>query len=144
MKNLTYRSYTDVDYKFAHDLHRENMLEYIKKYWGSWNSEIFRRDLRPDITWIIELNKQKIGFFILSFNEKAVLMNIQIKAEFHSKGIGKAAIKYCEQVCINHDYTELYLQVFLNNPARTLYERLGFETYEINDTHYKMKKDLSK
>ncbi len=77
------RPYRDDDYYFTHDLHKENMLFYIEKYWGGWNSESLKK-----------------GFDCL------------------------------------------FLQAFLENRARHLYERLGFKTYDITNSHYLMKKEL--
>ena len=72
------RPYTKKDYLFTHDTHQENMITYIDKYWGGWNSDIYKRDLQPDQTWIIVHDGKRAGFFVLTFDEKAYLSNIQI------------------------------------------------------------------
>ena len=51
---LEIRQYTEGDYQFTHNLQRVNMISYIDKYWGGWNSDIYRKDIRPEITWIIK------------------------------------------------------------------------------------------
>ena len=137
------RSYTEEDYQFTHDLHRENMLSYVDKYWGGWNSEIFRKDVYPPSTWIIEYNGQRAGFFILNFAGKAHLKNIQIGSGFQNLGLGSQTLEHCELESIKKRFYTLYLEVFLDNPARNLYERSGFETYEITKSHYMMKKELN-
>ena len=138
------RPYIDDDYYFTHDLHRENMLSYIEKYWGGWNSEVYKKDLLPDNTWIIEYNEEKAGFFVLTFDEKADLTNIQIKSSFRNMGLGTQVLKYCESEIIKKGFDCLFLQSFLENRARHLYERLGFKTYDITNSHYLMKKELNK
>ena len=44
------RSFINGDYQFTHDLHRENMISYVEKYWGGWDSDIYKRDLRLEVT----------------------------------------------------------------------------------------------
>ncbi len=38
---LEIRQYKKEDYQYIHNLHRLNMICYIDKYWGGWNSDIF-------------------------------------------------------------------------------------------------------
>jgi ribosomal protein S18 acetylase RimI-like enzyme len=137
------RSYTEEDYQFTHDLHLKNMLAYVDKYWGGWDSAIFRRDVCPESTWIVEYKVQKAGFFILNFESIAHLKNIQIGADFQNKGLGSKILKHCELESSKKGFDTLYLEAFLDNPARKLYERLGYETYDITKSHYQMKKELS-
>lgn len=119
------------------------MITYVDKFWGGWNSEIFRRDVCPEITWIIEYMGRKAGFFVLSFESKAYLRNIQIDSDLQNKGLGSQTIVYCEIESINKGFDTLYLEVFLDNPAQQLYERLGYVTYQVTKSHFKMKKDLT-
>ena len=88
------RPYSEKDYQYTHDLHRENMIAYIDKYWGGWNSEIYKKDLRPEETWIIEYNGQKAGFFVLTFDNKAHLANIQIHSSFRNIGLGTKVLSH--------------------------------------------------
>jgi hypothetical protein len=59
---MNIRPYTEDDYLFTHDIHRENMITYIDKYWGGWNSDVYKRDFRPENTWIIDHNGKKPVF----------------------------------------------------------------------------------
>jgi ribosomal protein S18 acetylase RimI-like enzyme len=137
------RPYTNRDYQFTHDVHRENMISYIDKYWGGWKSEVYKKDLRPQNTWIIEYNERKVGFFVLTFDEKAHLSNIQIKTSFQNMGLGEKALKFCEKESIRRGFNTLFLEAYMENPAKNLYERLGYKTYNITDIHYLMKKELN-
>jgi len=136
------RTYEEKDYQFTHDLHRRNMLSYVNKYWGGWDSTIFKRDVCPDSTWIIEHDEQKAGFFILNFESNAFLKNIQICSNFQNIGLGSLVLKHCELKSLEMGFGTLHLDAFLDNPARKLYERLGYETYDITESHFKMKKLL--
>jgi ribosomal protein S18 acetylase RimI-like enzyme len=139
---LEIRQYTEEDYQYTHDLHRLNMISYVDKYWGGWNSDIFRKDVRPEITWIIETDGQKVGFFVLNFEEKAHLMNIQISPTYQGKGAGSQTISHCENESIKKGFDYMYLESFLDNPALHLYQRLGYKTYKVTESHYVLKKKL--
>ncbi len=139
---LEIRQYTEEDYQYTHDLHRLNMISYVDKYWGGWNSDIFRKDVRPEITWIIETDGQKVGFFVLNFEEKAHVMNIQISPMYQGKGAGSQTISHCENESIKKGFDYMYLESFLDNPALHLYQRLGYKTYKVTESHYVLKKKL--
>ncbi len=60
------------------------------------------------------------------------VMDIEIRAEFRSKGYGRATMLLAEDVARAHDATQLGLNVFGHNPrARALYESLGYEVQAI-------------
>ena len=141
--NTIIRQYKKSDYQFIHDLHFENMKYFVDKYWGGWDSDIFKKDVNSKITWIIEHQKERAGFFVLSFRDKAYLRNIQINNSYQNLGIGKYVINQCETICLKKGYDFLYLDVFLDNRAKILYEKLGYKTYRTTDSHYMMKKYLS-
>jgi hypothetical protein len=41
---LEMRQYTEEDNQYTHNLRRVNMMSYIDKYWGGWNTDIYRKD----------------------------------------------------------------------------------------------------
>ena len=140
---MNIRPYTKEDYLFTHDLHQENMIAYIDKYWGGWNSDIYKRDLQPDQTWIIFHDEKRAGFFVLTFEKKAYLSNIQIRSPFQNMGLGTRVLDHCEKESKKRGFNSLFLQAYIENRARNLYERLGYKTYDTTDSHYLMKKDLN-
>ena len=91
----------------------------------------------------IEYKGQKAGFFVLSFESKAYLKNIQISSDFQNMGLGSQTLEHCELESVNRGFDTLFLEVFLDNPARQLYERLGYATFEFTESHYMMKKQLT-
>jgi len=116
------------------------MIDYINKYWGGWNSDIYKRGLDTQSTNIIMIDGDKAGFFVFRLNENAHIANIQLSTNFQNRGIGHYVLNLCESKGKDNGFSELYLEVFLNNPARILYERCGFKTYKTTESHYKMKK----
>lgn len=119
------------------------MTTYVEKYWGGWNSDIYRKEVCPEITRVIEYESRKAGFFVLSFESKAHLKNIQISSEFQNMGLGSRALEHCELESKQRGFDSLYLEVFLDNPARLLYERLGYVNYEVTESHFLMKKEFT-
>jgi ribosomal protein S18 acetylase RimI-like enzyme len=142
-QQIKIRPYSKEDYQFTHDLHRENMIDYVNKYWGGWDSDIYKKDICPKLTWMIDYEGEKAGFFVLSLEKKAHLRNVQISPSFQNKGLGSWVLDYCEQACVKEGFNFLYLEVFRDNPAKILYERLGFEVYKVTKSHYMMKKELN-
>jgi ribosomal protein S18 acetylase RimI-like enzyme len=138
------RPYTEEDYQFTHDLHRKNMIRFVDRYWGGWDSGVYRRDVCSEKTWIVEVDGQRAGFFVLVLETIAHLSNIQIDPSFRGRGLGTRVLRHCEAESIKRGFDALYLESFLENRARHLYERLGYTTYEITESHFKMKKDLGK
>jgi len=141
---LKIRPYSVQDYQFTHDLHHKNMIYYVDKYWGGWDSEIYKKDVCPEITWIIEYKGENAGFFVLNFKRKAHVRNIQISSSFQNMGLGSDVVRHSENESIRRGFNILYLEVFLDNPAKNLYERLGYEVYEVTKSHYLMKKCLNR
>ena len=56
---------------------------------------------------------------------------------YKRQGIGTQILK--EQLLADKKSNiDTVLQVFKENPAKKLYEKVGFEVYDETDTHYKM------
>lgn len=62
---------------------------------------------------------------------------ISILKKYQNKGIGREILE--KQLKENHQKKiRTILQVFKENPAKSLYEQLGFKIYGETQTHYKM------
>ena len=57
--------------------------------------------------------------------------------------MGNRVLSHCEHESVKKGFDSLFLEVFLDNRARILYERLGYKTYKLTDSHYMMKKRLN-
>ena len=85
------------------------------------------------------LHNKTVGFF--GFNEsedKIDGITIQMISEAQNHGIGSF---YLEQIITLSKKTNkaIFLKVFKSNPAKDLYKRFCFETYDETDTHYLMR-----
>lgn len=131
-------------FDFLYNLKKENFKWYVDKIWG-WKDEDqkarLEQDLEEHITHkkIILIENKPIGVYAVHTTEEGDLFinEISILKEYQHKGIGRKILE--EQLKENHKKEiRTILQVFKNNPAKKLYEQLGFTTYGETETHYQM------
>ena len=140
--NTKLRSAKPEDEKFVNDLTKLVMHDYVCKTWDSEDDHKKYFDTNKfnlENTRIIEQDGKNIGRLTLINQEGSIhLDNIHFIPEYQSCGIGK---KIIEDVINNSKEKHLYvtLQVLRTNPAKALYERLGFKVYDENNTHYFMR-----
>jgi len=142
----TLRRATQADYAFSYQLHRATMKDYVAQTWG-WDEAVqelmFKDRFDPGRSSIIVVDGRDVG--ILSMERRIdtlFLANLQILPEEQGKGLGTAIIKailaraYDEGISVS-------LQVLKFNPARHLYERLGFVVSGETATHYLMSSTIA-
>lgn len=143
--NYVFRNFELNDFDFLFSLKKENFKWYVDEIWG-WNDNDQIERLKKDIAQnqhynrkIIEIYNQPIGIYI-SFNTENgdfFIAEISLLKKYQNKGIGTSILKkQIEENKIRGIRT--ILQVFKNNPAKELYERLGFKIYNETETHYQM------
>lgn len=144
--NYIFRPCTLDDFDFLFKLKKQNFKLYIEKNWG-WDDEeqknILKEDLKVHLEHkrIILLNDKPIGIYVTHFTDNGELYinEISILKEYQNKGIATDIIS--KQLKENENKgIRTILQVFKNNPAKKLYERLGFKVYNETETHYQMEK----
>ncbi len=87
----------------------------------------------------ILVNNKPIGIYAVHTTQDGDLFinEVSILKEYQNKGIGKKILK--EQLKENHEKgIRTILQVFKDNPAKRLYEQLGFKVYGETETYYQM------
>ncbi len=124
-------------------LHRATMREYVDRTWG-WDEEDQRRrfveDFDPEGLQVVELGGRAIGrLSVRRRPEDIFLASIEIAPELQDRGIATVLIR---DLCAEADRRRvpLGLTVLRVNPARRLYERLGFLCVEETATHYVMRR----
>jgi ribosomal protein S18 acetylase RimI-like enzyme len=135
------RPATDNDYDFFCRLQIAAMKEYVIQTYG-WDDAVQERYLRRKFArrehQIIVVDGHDVGVLEVNRTEDAmVLVNIQIMPEYQRRGLGTAVIRDVLADASRQGLPSA-LWVMKVNPARELYERLGFEIVEETDTHYKM------
>lgn len=135
------RQATDADYAFLYDLHRATMKEYVAQTWG-WDeasqAAMFKDRFDPTHYQIIVVDGRDVGSLSVERRADALdLSNVWILPAYQGRGLGTAAISaILEQA--RADGLPVTLGVLKVNPARRLYERLGFVITGETTTHYLM------
>jgi ribosomal protein S18 acetylase RimI-like enzyme len=142
--NLRLRPAPIGDQAFLWGLHRATMHSYVDQTWG-WDEDDQRRrfldDFDPATCQIILLRGQPIGVIETQKHEDIVgLASLEIAPEWQGKGIGTRLIR---SVIERASPRPVVLQVLRVNPARRLYERLGFVVTAETEVHYVMKRTPS-
>lgn len=132
----------DIDFLF--ELKKQNFKWYVDKIWG-WDDKDQMQRLRQDLSEhlehkrIILVDGKMIGVYAIHITDNGDLFinEISILKDYQNKGIGSKILK--EQLLENHQKgIRTILQVFKDNPAKKLYEQLGFKVYGETETHYQM------
>ncbi|MFT3805457.1 GNAT family N-acetyltransferase [Arenimonas sp.] len=133
------RPATPNDKVFCHELHWRTMRDYVEATWG-WDeadqSQRFEAGFDPSRTEIIEQDGKPIGMLIVDRTTNPVrLLSIEISPEQQGLGYGAAIIS---RVVRESAGKPVWLQVLKVNPAKALYERLGFVSIGETATHWQM------
>ncbi len=140
----SFRNCTLEDFDFLFELKKENFKWYVDRIWG-WKDDDQKERLQQDLNEhlshkrIIMANNKPIGVYVVHTTEDGDLFinEISILTEYQNKGIGRKILE--EQLKENHKKgIRTILQVFKHNPAKKLYEQLGFKIYGETETHYQM------
>ncbi len=120
----TLRRATESDYDFCYGVTRENMYELFCRHWGGWVDAEFKKGLDLNRTRVILVCGEPAGYIGAGIREGAVYIdNIQMSSKHQGKGIGRAVL-----LCLADENSSrpMRLTTFVDNPAKRLYERLGF------------------
>jgi ribosomal protein S18 acetylase RimI-like enzyme len=123
-------------------LHREAMGVYIEQTYGPWDEEIqrdfFRRRVESGAMEVIESQGQLAGILEVERAPAYLsIVNIELAPAFQRHGIGSGIIRELQDEAASRS-VPLRLQVMKVNPARRLYERLGFVKTGETETHHLM------
>jgi ribosomal protein S18 acetylase RimI-like enzyme len=135
----TLRPATDADRAFCWQLHVRTMRAYVEATWG-WDEADqrarFDAAFDPAALRIVELDGVTAGALKVDMNGVPVrLLSIAIAPSQQRRGLGAALIGH---VIREADGAPVWLQVLKVNPARSLYERLGFVVSGETPTHWQM------
>jgi ribosomal protein S18 acetylase RimI-like enzyme len=115
---------------------------YIEQTYGPWDEDIqrarFDASFEPGEFQIISVGGRDAGFTAMQHEAQEVqLFNIMIAPEFQNRGLGTAVLRDV-LAGARARRVPVRLQVMRVNPARRLYERLGFVVTEETATHFRM------
>lgn len=132
--SLTLRRATARDADFAFQVLKETMREYVIATWGAWWEDESRRETVEQVstgrTDVIELDQVPIGVQLVDrFETHIQLVQLYIAKEFQRRGFGTQLLKSLFEIARGSNLP-IRLRVLAVNPARSLYERLGFVVVE--------------
>lgn len=141
----SFRDCTLEDYDLLFRLKEENFKSYIEECWG-WDTEDQHRRLKEDLELninhkkIIVVNDISVGVYSVGIIDGDFFIEeINILKEYQNNKIGSRILN--EQLAENaSNGIVTKLRVFKKNPAKKLYERLGFRIFKEIETHYYMEK----
>lgn len=127
------------DYGFAESLYVETMKPLLAEL-GAWHESgaisNFKQYYQPEEVLIILVGGAEAGWLQISESPNDInLVQIHLKEEFRSRGIGSELIQGIMAQAAGRGKA-VWLSVVRNNPALALYERLGFE--EAGEKDYKI------
>ncbi|MAG35132.1 MAG: GNAT family N-acetyltransferase [Dehalococcoidia bacterium] len=135
------RPATADDFHFIYQVKAATLKEYVTQIWG-WDEADQRARFGASFDaaqWqVVQLDGRDIGVLCLERAKGGLfLANIEILPPYQDRGIGTRIIEGI-LASARRDRLPVRLQVLKVNPARRLYERLGFGDTGATDTHYLM------
>jgi len=126
------------DKVFAEKLIRQNMSAYYKQLDMRWDTTLFDKQWGELDSYELVINASSVGLLCINHDENAYyIRELQIAPPWQRRGLGKVAIHYVVETARQADINLLRLRVFCINPAKALYERLGFCICKTEgNTHY--------
>jgi ribosomal protein S18 acetylase RimI-like enzyme len=141
--DLTLRKASMADYEFLYRLHKDALKPYIEKTWGweeEWQIKHFREHFDPAIRKIIQVQGEDIGCIsVQDQGDSLFIAYIAILPTYQRRGIGTYLIRNIIQEAEKRKIP-IRIQTLKVNPARELYERLGFRITGSTETHYLMER----
>lgn len=129
------------DLGFVWALHQAAMHDYVDRTW-SWDPAVqethFAKNFDPATLQIIHADGAPAGYLSVKRQPASMhLAAIALEPRFQKRGIGTALLRTLVDRAAA-DGLPVDLQVLKVNPARGLYERLGFRVFEETATHCRM------
>jgi GNAT superfamily N-acetyltransferase len=139
---LTLRRATAEDAEFAFRALKETMQDYVVAAWGAWREDESRQEtfeqVRSGRTEIIELDGQRIGVQLVDRPGTHIqLVQLYITKEFQRRKFGTKLLKKLFDEA-RRSNLPIRLRVLAVNPAKALYERLGFVAVKTTPERYFM------
>jgi GNAT superfamily N-acetyltransferase len=136
------RAATAADAAFIYELRKAGLREYVSRIWG-WDEAIqaarFEESFDPARYQVIVVAGGDVGAIAVEWRDDLVfLSDIEIAEAWRGRGLGTAVIGATLSEARRRGLP-VALQVLRGNPARRLYERLGFRVVAATRTHFHMR-----
>jgi ribosomal protein S18 acetylase RimI-like enzyme len=136
------RPATSNDYAYCYRLTKRNMYDLFCKHWGGWVPTEFRKGFVVENISMVIIAGKRAGYLCVMKEPTFIYIdNIQLSHIWQSQGIGTKLLK---SLLSNHSRVSIRLTTFEDNPAKRLYERMGFVVLERNGMTVIMEKRPNK
>lgn len=140
---ITRRQATPEDQEFARTVHHAAYRQAVMEQFGEWNQAeqdgFFARAWNPTATEILLAEKTPCGYLVVEERPADVhVREIVIHPDWQSQGIGTAILREIQGQAAQRK-RPVVLGTFHVNPARRLYERLGFVQFGATETSVLMR-----
>lgn len=130
------------DYDFAFDLFCQVNEDQRKKFWqgqdDAFEAHFRKHYFLPEITQIIMYDDIDIGILqLVKIVEQMYIQELMILPEYQRRGIGTRVIKDVMHMAFEQELS-VGVSIKKINPAKHLFDRLGFIMVDETRTHYTM------
>ena len=119
-----------------HGIHEIETLSFA----SPWSMNAFREEVKSPVShfWAMFLNDRLLGYICFWLVDREMqLANIAVHPGFRSRGMGNALLTKMVETGLNEKAESIWLEVRESNRiARTLYEKLGFESVGKRKKYY--------
>ncbi|MBA3947200.1 MAG: GNAT family N-acetyltransferase [Herpetosiphonaceae bacterium] len=120
------------------------MREYVTQTWGAWDESFqlqrFSTWFKPDEFQIVMIDTEAVGVVSTEQRPQELFVRtVEILSTYQCRGLGSAVMR---SILAQAQGVPVALQVLKVNPARQLYERLGFNIVGETTTHYLMRTEI--
>ncbi len=145
-EKIQFRSVSEKDIPYLLTLRKITMDQHIVSAGlvPSEENHLARICYRLDCAHIVQYENKDVGLLkVVKEGDVWDLVQVQIDPSFQGKGIGCYLISDVLAHAHKHK-VGVKLSVFKQNPAKKLYDRLGFEIVDETDTTYEMQTFIAK
>ena len=126
--DYTLRPANKEDYQYCYRLTKRNMYNLYCRHWGGWVAAEFRNGfVLNNITMVIIAGRRAGYISVKHYPDSIYIENIQISPARQGHGIGSDILN---RILDGSDKKSVKLATFDDNPAKRLYERMGFSVVE--------------
>ncbi len=145
---LTLNTATEADFEFVRKVHHLAYRDMVIRQYGEWDDsiqdEFFKNSWDRLPHKIIVCDGEPCGYCCLLESEDAIdVMELAILPEWQGKGIGSDLLKTVIEKGKSLGVSSRLNVMKTNDGAKRLYERLGFEVFDMTATHFKMRQPVS-
>jgi len=140
--NYILKPASEKDFDLVFGIKKNALGGYITQIWG-WEEDFQQKmqveEFHSENISLIEVNDEIVGTIGINETDDSIIISrLYILDKYQSNGIGSRIIKDIIEEYKNKKEIKLSVLI-VNERAKALYERLGFDIYYIKNHHYKMR-----